>query len=79
MEQNFISQAVKINLSHIITYLRKSQNFFLASNIVEMLKFLNFTRKDLSTDVELTLKLTRAVLHYFDMCIIENGKKKITF
>ena len=56
-------------------HLTKTNNFDLATDIAEMLNCLNLPgSNNFLTNVELTLRLTRAVIRYFYICIAENGK-----
>ncbi|XP_014211937.1 integrator complex subunit 5 [Copidosoma floridanum] len=76
MESKFISQAVTANLLHITKYLNKTNDFDLASDIVEILSNLELSKDGYSTEVEVILKLTKAAIRYFDMCLAENDVAK---
>ncbi|CAL7942676.1 unnamed protein product [Xylocopa violacea] len=65
-----ITQAIKSNLHQISALLTKTTDFDLANDIAKMLHLFSMPEKDNFTpNVELTLKLTRAVIQYFFLCI----------
>lgn len=74
-----ITQAIKSNLHQISTLLTKTTDFDLANDIAKMLDLFSMPEKDnFSPNVELTLKLTRAVIQYFFLCITEDGKYSVS-
>ncbi|KAJ8666827.1 hypothetical protein QAD02_008489 [Eretmocerus hayati] len=79
LESGFVTRAVRENLLQMSVYLYKTQDFDLADDIAGMLNCLQPPNNDdFSTNVELTLRLTRAVIRYFFICISKNDivKKK---
>lgn len=75
LKSNFITRAVRVNLLQISIYLTKTNNFNLANEIAEMLNCLDPPNaNNFPANVELTLRLTRAVIRYFFICIPENGR-----
>lgn len=69
-----ISQAIKSNLYQISTLLMRTSDFNLANDIAKLLDLFSMPEKDhFAPNIELTLKLTRAIIQYFFLCIAENG------
>lgn len=68
-----ISRALKANLYQISCLLLKSDDFDFANDIITLLDLLSTPEKDHVLDVELMLKLTRAVIQYFFSCIAQTG------
>lgn len=69
-----ITHAIKSNLHQISTLLTKTTDFNLANDIAKMLDLFSMSEKDnFMPNIELTLKLTRAIIQYFFLCIAENG------
>ncbi|XP_043602647.1 integrator complex subunit 5 isoform X1 [Bombus pyrosoma] len=74
LRSKMITQAIKSNLHQISTLLTKTTDFDLANDIAKMLDLFSMPEKDnFSPNVELTLKLTRAVIQYFFLCITEDN------
>ncbi|OAD58560.1 Integrator complex subunit 5 [Eufriesea mexicana] len=72
-----ITQAIKSNLHQISALLMKTTDFNLANDIAKMLDLFSMPVKDNFTpNVELTLKLTRAVIQYFFLCIAKDDITK---
>lgn len=72
-----ITHAIKSNLHQISTLLTKTTDFNLANDIAKMLDLFSMSEKDnFMPNVELTLKLTRAIIQYFFLCIAENDITK---
>ncbi|XP_006609851.1 integrator complex subunit 5 isoform X2 [Apis dorsata] len=72
-----ITHAIKSNLHQISTLLTKTMDFNLANDIAKMLDLFSMSEKDnFMPNVELTLKLTRAIIQYFFLCIAENDITK---
>ncbi|CAK9817794.1 Integrator complex subunit 5 [Anthophora plagiata] len=72
-----ITQAIKSNLYQISSLLTKTTDFNLANDIAKMLDLFSMPEKDnFMPNVELTLKLTRAVIQYFFLCIAEDDITK---
>ncbi|XP_058797109.1 integrator complex subunit 5 [Phymastichus coffea] len=72
LKSNFITRAVRVNLLQMSVYLTKTNNYDLANDIAEMLNCLDPPNNNFPANVELTLRLTRAVIRYFFICIAEN-------
>lgn len=69
-----ITHAIKSNLQQISSLLTKTNDFELANDIAKMLDLFSTPEKDnYLPNVELTLKLTRAIIQYFFLCIAEDG------
>lgn len=67
-----ITEAIKTNLHQISGLLTKTVDFDLANDIAKMLDLFCMPEKDnFSPNVELTLKLTRAVIQYLFLCMAE--------
>ncbi|XP_035740370.1 integrator complex subunit 5-like [Vespa mandarinia] len=67
-----VTRAIKSNLLQISSLLTKTDNFDLANDIAIMLDLLSMPGKDYFVpNIELTLKLVKAVLQYFFLCIAE--------
>lgn len=69
-----ITRALRSNLYQISSLLMRTDNFDLANDIVTLLDLLSTPEKDYIFNVELVLKLTRAVIQYFFLCIAQTGK-----
>lgn len=70
-----ITQAINSNLHQIASLLTKTYDFDLANDIVKMLDLFSAPEQNnFLPNVELTLKLTRAVIQYFFLCIAEEGR-----
>jgi hypothetical protein len=79
LKSNFISRAVKVNLMQMTMYLMKTNNVDFASDIAEMLDCLNPpNNNNFPANVELILRLTRAIIRFFFICIAENGNINTT-
>lgn len=73
LKSNFISRALRVNLLQMSIHLAKTSNFDLASDIAEVLSRLSMPENNSSpVNVELALRLTRASIRYFYICISEN-------
>lgn len=68
-----ISRALRANLYQISGLLMRNDDFDLANDIVILLDLLSTSEKDHILDVELMLKLTRAIIQYFFSCIAQTG------
>lgn len=69
-----ITLAINSNLHQISSLLTKTYDFDLANDIVKMLDLFSAPEQNnFLPNVELTLKLTRAVIQYFFLCIAEEG------
>lgn len=68
-----ISRALRANLYQISGLLMRNDDFDLANDIVILLDLLSTSEKDHMLDVELMLKLTRAIIQYFFSCIAQTG------
>lgn len=69
-----ITQAIKSNLQQISCLLSKTSDFDLANDMMKMLDLFSGPEQDnFIPNVELTLKLTRAVIRYFFLCMAEEG------
>ncbi|XP_076653027.1 integrator complex subunit 5 omd [Halictus rubicundus] len=67
-----ITNAIKSNLHQISSLLTKTYDFALANDIVQMLDLFSAPEENnFLPNVELTLKLTRAVIQYFFLCVAE--------
>ncbi|KAG9432056.1 integrator complex subunit 5 isoform X1 [Apis mellifera carnica] len=76
-QSKMITHAIKSNLHQISTLLTKTTDFNLANDIAKMLDLFSMSEKDnFMPNVELTLKLTRAIIQYFFLCIAENDITK---
>ncbi|XP_076180595.1 integrator complex subunit 5 omd isoform X2 [Ptiloglossa arizonensis] len=72
-----ITHAIKSNLQQISSLLTKTNDFELANDIAKMLDLFSTPEKDnYLPNVELTLKLTRAIIQYFFLCIAEDDITK---
>ncbi|XP_076684691.1 integrator complex subunit 5 omd isoform X2 [Andrena cerasifolii] len=72
-----ITQAIKSNLQQISCLLSKTSDFDLANDMVRMLDLFSGPEQDnFIPNVELTLKLTRAVIRYFFLCMAEEDITK---
>ncbi|KAL6431054.1 hypothetical protein ACFW04_007061 [Cataglyphis niger] len=69
--QSMITRALRSNLYQISSLLMRTDNFDLANDIVTLLDLLSTPEKDYILNVELVLKLTRAVIQYFFLCIAQ--------
>lgn len=72
-----ITRAIRSNLHQISCLLSKADNFDLATDIVLVLDLMSALEKDHILDVELMLRLTRAFIHYFFLCIAQTGNSKV--
>ncbi|XP_020294482.1 integrator complex subunit 5 isoform X2 [Pseudomyrmex gracilis] len=72
LQSKMITKALRSNLHQIANLLTKTDNFDLANNIVTLLDLLGTPEKDHNLNVELVLKLTKAVTQYFFLCITEH-------
>lgn len=68
-----ISRALRANLYQISCLLMRSDDFDLANDIITLLDLLSTSEKDYILDMELMLKLTRAIIQYFFLCIAQIG------
>lgn len=73
-----ITRALRFNLHQISCLLARTDDFDLASDIVVLLDLLGTSERDHIINIELVLKLTRTVIHYFFLCIAQTGKQKIS-
>jgi len=73
LQSQMISRALKANLYQISYLLMKSDGFDLANDIITLLDLLSTPEKDHVLDMELMLKLTRAIIKYFFSCIAQTG------
>ncbi|KAL6261168.1 hypothetical protein P5V15_008692 [Pogonomyrmex californicus] len=71
LQSQMITRALRVNLHQISSLLMKSDDFDLTNDIVILLDLLSTPEKDHILDVELMLKLTRAVIQYFFSCIAQ--------
>ncbi|XP_011638969.1 integrator complex subunit 5 [Pogonomyrmex barbatus] len=71
LQSQMITRALRVNLHQISSLLMKSEDFDLTNDIVILLDLLSTPEKDHILDVELMLKLTRAVIQYFFSCIAQ--------
>ncbi|XP_076236302.1 integrator complex subunit 5 omd isoform X2 [Calliopsis andreniformis] len=72
-----VTQAIKSNLYEISSLLTKTSDFDLANDIVKMLDLFSSPEQDnFIPNVELILKLTRAVIQYFFLCIAQEDITK---
>lgn len=80
LKSNFVSRALKANLLQMSTYFAETNNFQIASNFAEIFNSLStFKVNNFTSNVELTLKLTRAIIRFFFFCIAEKDiLKKMT-
>ncbi|XP_008210247.1 integrator complex subunit 5 [Nasonia vitripennis] len=73
LKSNFITRAIRVNLLQMAICLMKTNNFDLASDIAELLNCLNPPDStNFPANVELTLRLTKAIIRYFFICIAED-------
>jgi len=68
-----ISRALRANLYQISCLLMRSDDFNLANDVITLLDLLSTSEKDHILDIELMLKLTRAIIQYFFLCIAQTG------
>lgn len=73
LQSQMISRALRANLYQISCLLMRNDDFDLANDIVSLLDLLSTPEKDHVLDVELMLKLTRAIIQYFFSCISQTG------
>ncbi|KAM0729054.1 Integrator complex subunit 5 [Formica fusca] len=71
LQSKMITRALRSNLYQISSLLTKTDNFDLANDIVTLLDLLSTPEKDYILNMELVLKLTRAVIQYFFLCIAQ--------
>lgn len=71
LQSKMITRALRSNLYQISSLLMRTDNFDLANDIVTLLDLLSTPEKDYIFNVELVLKLTRAVIQYFFLCIAQ--------
>ncbi|XP_039302665.1 integrator complex subunit 5 isoform X2 [Solenopsis invicta] len=76
LQSEMISRALRANLYQISCLLMRSDDFDLANDIVTLLDLLSTSEKDHNLDVELMLKLTRAIIQYFFSCIAQTDIMK---
>ncbi|XP_024943698.1 integrator complex subunit 5 [Cephus cinctus] len=73
LRTRIITRAIRSNLQQISNLLMKTDDFELANDIAKMLDLLSAPDKDhYIPSIELTLKLTRAIVRYFFICIEDN-------
>ena len=74
LRSRMVTTAIRSNLHQISCLLIKTEEFSLANDIAEMLDSLtSFESDHYVPSVELTLKMTRAIIRYFFICISEDG------
>lgn len=73
LQSKIITSALRFNLHQISCVLMKIDDFDLANNIAVLLDLLSIFEKDHILHVELMLRLTRALVHYFFLCIAQTG------
>lgn len=74
LSSKLVSRAVMLNLQQISGLLMKTDDFQLANDIAETLDLLSAAETcPQPHSVQLTLKLTRAIIRYFFVCIREEG------
>ncbi|XP_032683314.1 integrator complex subunit 5 isoform X1 [Odontomachus brunneus] len=71
LQSKMITRAIRSNLHQISCLLSKTDDFDLATDIVILLDLLSTPEKDQMLYVELMLRLTRAFIHYFFLCIVQ--------
>ncbi|XP_072762301.1 integrator complex subunit 5 [Anoplolepis gracilipes] len=71
LQSKMITRALRSNLYQISSLLMRTDDFDLANDIVILLDLLSTSEKDYILNVELVLKLTRAVIQYFFLCIAQ--------
>ncbi|XP_018404264.1 PREDICTED: integrator complex subunit 5 [Cyphomyrmex costatus] len=76
LQSQMISRALRANLYQISCLLMKSDDFDLANDIITLLDLLSISEKDHVLDMELMLKLTRAIIQYFFLCIAQTDIMK---
>ncbi|XP_012524934.1 integrator complex subunit 5 isoform X2 [Monomorium pharaonis] len=76
LQSQMISRALRANLYQISCLLMRSDDFDLANDIVTLVHLLSTPGKDPNLDLELLLKLTRAIIHYFFSCIVQTDIMK---
>lgn len=76
LQSQMISRALRANLYQISGLLMRNDDFDLANDIVILLDLLSTSEKDHTLDVELMLKLTRAIIQYFFSCIAQTDIMK---
>lgn len=70
-----ITRSIKSNLNQISCLLIKSEDFNLANDVVGVLDLLSFHENDChALNIELMLKLTKAMSRYFFLCIKQDGE-----
>ncbi|EFN88542.1 Integrator complex subunit 5 [Harpegnathos saltator] len=69
LQSKMITRALRSNLHQISCLLSKATDFDLATDIAVLLDLLSTPEKDHTLNVELMLRLTRAFIHYFYLCI----------
>lgn len=73
LKSNFVTGALRVNLLQMSIHLIKTSDFDLATDIAGILNCLSTSdNNNCPANVELALKLTRAAIHYFYLCISEN-------
>lgn len=79
LKSNLVIRALKANLLQMSTYFAETNNFYIASNFADIFNSLSSLKSsNFSINVELTLKLTRAIIRFFFFCIAkEDVIKKI--
>ncbi|KYM81411.1 Integrator complex subunit 5 [Atta colombica] len=71
LQSQMISRALRANLYQISCLLMRSDDFNLANDVITLLDLLSTSEKDHILDIELMLKLTRAIIQYFFLCIAQ--------
>ncbi|KAG5330161.1 INT5 protein, partial [Acromyrmex heyeri] len=71
LQSQMISRALRANLYQISCLLMRSDDFNLTNDIITLLDLLSTSEKDHILDIELMLKLTRAIIQYFFLCIAQ--------
>lgn len=77
LQSRMITSALRSNLHQISCLLMRTDDFDLANDIAVLLDLLSTPEKDHILNVELMLRLTRALIHYFFLCIVQTGKLDI--
>jgi len=72
-----IIRALKSNLHQISYLLIRTDDFNLANDIAILLDLLSTSENDHIFNIELTLKLSRAIIQYFFLCIAQPGNLRL--
>lgn len=73
-----ITRAIRSNLHQVACVLSRTDDFDLATDIVVLLDLMSTPEKDHILNVEVMLKLTRAFIHYFFLCIAQTGNSNVS-